>query len=490
MAVAHAWFGTFEFARLILQRGFAAVYLAAFLGVLRQFPALLGERGLLPAPEFLRGRGFWPNPSLFAWGYSDRRLRAVAWTGIALSTLALIGVFALLPWWLGIFAWLLLWFLYLSVVNVGQTFYAFGWESMLLEAGFFTAFLGPAHFAAPLIPILILRWMLFRTELGAGLIKLRHDRCWRDLTCLYYHYETQPLPNPLSWYFHRIPKPLQRASVLFSHVVQVGLPFLLFLPQPFAAAAGGFAILQQALLIVSGNYAWLNWLTLVLGFSAFSDATLGVHAAAIAPPPVACTALLYALAAATLALSVAPARNLFSRRQAMNRSYNPWHIINAYGAFGSITRVRYEIVLEGAADPVLTPQTQWREYEFTAKPGDPRRRPPQIAPYHLRLDWLMWFLPFSVHVAGPGDLRFPGYEVWFLRLVAKLLQDDAPTLRLLRVNPFPEAPPRFLRARYYRYRFTTPAERRTTGHWWHRELVGEYLPVMSLRTAETASRDI
>ena len=484
------YFGALDLPRLILQRGFAAVYLVAFLGTLNQFPALLGERGLLPVPDFLRGRSFRSTPGLFAFGYSDRRLRLAAWSGIALSVLALAGMLAALPWWLGILAWLVLWFLYLSVVNVGQTFYAFGWESMLLEAGFFTAFLGSAQLAAPLIPILILRWMLFRTELGAGLIKLRHDQCWRDLTCLYYHYETQPLPNPLSWYFHRIPKLLQRASVLFSHIVQVGLPFLLFLPQPLAAIAGGFAILQQALLIISGNYAWLNWLTLVLGFAAFSDATLGAHAAGLSPLPIAYTALLYVLAAATLALSIEPARNLFSRRQAMNRSYNPWHIVNAYGAFGSVTRVRYEIVIEGTSDPVLTPATLWREYEFKAKPGDPRRRPPQIAPYHLRLDWLMWFLPFSVQVDGTGDLRIPGYELWFLHLVAKLLQNDAPTLKLLRRHPFPEAPPRFLRARFYRYRFATPAERRATGHWWHRDLAGDYLPVMSLRTAETASRDI
>jgi hypothetical protein len=484
------YFGALDLPRLILQRGFAAVYLIAFIGTLRQFPALLGERGLLPVPDFLRGRSFKTSPGLFAFGYTDRRLRAVAWAGIAISILALAGVVAALPWWLGVLAWLVLWFLYLSIDNVGQTFYAFGWESMLLEAGFFTAFLGPARLAAPLIPILILRWMLFRTELGAGLIKLRHDPCWRDLTCLHYHYETQPLPNPLSWYFHRIPKPLQRASVLFSHIVQVGLPFLLLLPQPFAAIAGGFAILQQALLIVSGNYAWLNWLTLVLGFSAFSDAALGLHASVLAPLPLAYAVLLYGLAALTAVLSVEPARNLFSRRQAMNRSYNPWHIVNAYGAFGSVTRVRYEIVIEGASDPVLTPQTQWREYEFKAKPGDPRRRPPQVAPYHLRLDWLMWFLPFSVHVYPDGGLRVPGYELWFLRLAAKLLQNDAPTVKLLRHNPFPEAPPRFLRARYYRYRFTTRAERGASGDWWRRDLMGEYLPTMALRAAEAASRDI
>ena len=131
--------------------------------------------------------------------------------------------------------WLLLWVLYLSIVNVGQTFYAFGWESMLLEAGFFAAFMGPSGMEPSLVPVLALRWMLFRTELGAGLIKLRHDACWRQLTCLDYHYETQPLPNPLSAYFHRLPKAMHRFSVLFSHFVQLVVPFGLFAPQPVAA---------------------------------------------------------------------------------------------------------------------------------------------------------------------------------------------------------------------------------------------------------------
>ena len=124
-----------------------------------------------------------------------------------------------------------MWVIYLSLVNVGQTFYGFGWESMLCEAGFFVSFLGPRTVAASFIPILILRWMLFRTELGAGLIKLRHDQCWRDLTCLNYHYETQPLPNPTSWYFHRLPVWFHKASVAGSHFVQLVLPFGLFAPQ-------------------------------------------------------------------------------------------------------------------------------------------------------------------------------------------------------------------------------------------------------------------
>ncbi|MGH9475335.1 MAG: lipase maturation factor family protein [Terriglobales bacterium] len=476
----NGWFGQVWLARLLIQRGLAIIYLIAFVVALRQFPALLGERGLLPAPLFLRGRRFRDSPSLFHWHYSDQWLRAVAWAGIVLAVLALGGVAEMGPAWLPVIEWLTLWFLYLSIVNAGQQFYAFGWESMLLEAGFFAAFLGPAAMRAPWIPLLILRWMLFRTELGAGLIKLRHDACWRDLTCLYYHYETQPLPNLLSRWFHRLPRAMQRFSVLFSHFIQIVVPFGLFAPQPVATLCGALAILHQLLLVVSGNYSWLNWLTVILGFSAFGDAALGFATPAATAVPAPMLVVLIALAAYAAYASIGPVQNLLSPRQAMNRSYNPWHLVGSYGAFGSVTRIRYEVVLEATTAPLLEASTEWHEYEFWAKPGDPRRRPPQVAPYHLRLDWAMWFLPFSVSVSS-GGLRFPGHELWFLRFVRQLLVADPATVRLLRRAPFNTQRPAFVRALYYRYRFTTPAEQRAGCGWWQREQVGVYLPPVSLR---------
>ena len=451
------FFGGLWLVRLLFLRGLAAIYLIAFLSALNQFPALLGERGLLPVRDFLDAVRFRDAPSLFHWRYSDRLLRAVAWAGIALSVLSIAADRA--PWPLFMIIWLARWALYLSIVNVGQTFYAFGWESMLCEAGFFAAFLGPARLQTPVIVIVILRWMLFRVELGAGLIKLRHDECWRNLTCLYYHHETQPLPNPLSRLFHRLPKPLHRASVAFSHFVQVVAPFGLFAPQPIASIAAALAISQQLLLIVSGNYAWLNWLTVVLGVTGFSDAVLHFKSPAMAARPPAFDAILYLLAALTIVLSVHPALNFFARNQYMNYCWNRFHLVCAYGAFGSITRERYEVVIEGSNDGV-----EWKEYGFRAKPGDPARRPPQVAPYHLRLDWLMWFLPFSLHRR---------YEIWFVRFVGKLLAGDAQTLALLRHNPFPDAPPKYLRAGYYLYHFDGG------GAWWTRTRVGDYLPVVS-----------
>lgn len=471
--------------RLVFQRGLAAIYLVAFLTAFQQFPALLGERGLLPIRTYIEGLSFLEAPSLFFWRSSDRFVRAVAALGVVLSVAALLGLPERGPFIASAATWLVLAFLYVSFVNVGQTFYSFGWESMLVEAGFFAAFLGPSRSAPSLIPILILRWILFRTELGAGLIKLRHDACWRQLTCLYYHYETQPLPNPLSRLFHRFPKPLHRFSVAFSHFVQIVVPFGLFAPQPVAAIAAGFAALHQLLLIISGNYSWLNWLTVVLALSATSDAVLRV-VLPLTPPhleprSVEHDAVLFMLAGAVFVMSIRPTLNFFSKHQLMNYSFNPLHLVNAYGAFGSVTKTRYEVILEGTTDDVVSEETEWKEYEFKAKPGPVERRPPQIAPYHLRLDWLMWFLPFSVHVSIDGrSLRTRGYEPWFMTLVEKLLQNDRPTLALLRRHPFTDRPPRHIRAQYYRYRFTTSEERKRTGAYWERTLIGEYLPPLSV----------
>ena len=478
-----SYFGEVWLVRLLVQRTLAAVYLIAFIAALKQFKALLGERGLLPVPHFLKRGRLGDSPSIFNWRYSDRLLDAVVWVGIILSAAAVLGISEAGPSLLSMSTWLVLWMLYLSIVNVGQTFYAFGWESMLLEAGFFTAFMGPARLEPSLIPVLILRWMLFRTELGAGLIKVRHDRCWRELSCLFYHYETQPLPNPLSWYFHRLPKVMHKFSVLFSHFVQLVIPFGLFAPQPFASIAGGLIIFHQLWLIISGNYSWLNWLTVVLGITAFSDSILGrllpVHAAQTLPRFPLMNGLLFVIAGGTVLLSIQPFLNLCARNQLMNYSYNRFHLVNTYGAFGSVTKKRYEIVIEGTDDPFVTDQTHWREYGFKAKPGDPCRTPPQVAPYHLRLDWLMWFLPFSVAVTSRG-IQMSGYDVWFLRLIQRLLEGDEATLKLLRHNPFKNGSPRFIRALFYLYRYTNWREKRETGAWWTRRLIDVYLPPVSL----------
>lgn len=464
-------------ARLVIERGLGVIYAVAFLVALRQFVPLLGERGLLPVPDLVRSVSFRASPSLFHFRYSDRLLRACARTGLVLSAAVVLGIPDGLPIPLEMAVWILLWALYLSIVNVGQTFYSFGWETLLLEAGFLAIFLGPAWTAPTLPTIYLVRWLLFRVEFGAGLIKMRGDACWRDLTCLYYHHETQPMPNPLSWYFQHLPKRLHRVEVLGNHAAQLVVPWLLFAPQPIASVAGLVIVGTQSWLILSGNFAWLNVITIVLAFSAFDTAALG-GVLPIGPPPlelpIAYAVAVLAATGLVLALSYRPAKNLVSPRQLMNSSFDPLHLVNTYGAFGSVTKRRYEVILEGTADPAPGPGTIWREYEFKAKPGDVRRRPPQYAPYHLRLDWLMWFAAFSS----------PAHHEWFVPLMIRLLQNDRATLGLLGPNPFPIQAPRAVRAQLYRYRFTTPAERRETGAWWHRTLVREYAPAIGFRETQ------
>jgi hypothetical protein len=460
-------------ARLVIERGIGAIYFVAFLVALTQFTPLLGERGLLPVPRFVAAVPFSASPSLFHLRYSDRLLHAVAWTGLALSALVVGGVADGWPLPLEMLAWAALWALYLSIVNVGQTFYSFGWETLLLEAGFLAIFLGPAWTFTPLPLVYLVRWLVFRLEFGAGLIKMRGDECWRDLTCLYYHHETQPMPNPLSWYFHHLPRALHRVEVLGNHFAQLVVPWFLFAPQPVATVAGLLIVATQSWLVLSGNFSWLNVITIVLAFAAFDDAALS-RVLPVARPaleqsvPFDVAVILVTLL--VVGLSYRPARNLLSSRQLMNSSFDPLHLVNTYGAFGSVTKQRYEVVIEGTVDPEPTAASDWREYEFKAKPGDVRRRPPQYAPYHLRLDWLMWFAAFSS----------PRYHEWFMPLLAKLLAGDRPTIALLARDPFPGGPPQVVRAQLWLYRFTTPAERRQTGAWWHRTYVRPYVPPVSL----------
>ena len=469
---------TFWLTRALFQRSMGLLYLVAFLAALQQFCPLLGERGLLPVPQFLKYVKFSQAPSLFFLHYSDRFFTVITAAGVVLSLSAVTGLSERFGTLCSIGVWAVLWVLYLSIVNVGQTFYAFGWESMLLEAGFFTIWFGAAKTASPAAVVWLLRWMLFRVMFGAGLIKLRGDPCWRDFTCLIFHYETQPIPNPLSWYFHHLPVWFHKAGVGVNHFVELVVPFGLFAPQPICAVAGVVTMLFQGFLIVSGNFSWLNWLTMALAFSCFNDAMLSywipLRAGVVQPRASAHEVVLWVLAGAVALLSVGPIKNIVSPRQLMNYSFNPLHIVNTYGAFGSITRQRFEIIVEGTREAVLTPQTQWAEYEFKAKPGSVGRGPPLVAPYHLRLDWLMWF-------AAMSDIR---HYPWLYRLAERLLQGDREVLGLLARDPFPDAPPRYVRMRIYRYRFTSPEEKKATGHWWSRTLAGEYLEPVALRRTD------
>lgn len=476
----------YAIARFLIERGLGLLYLIGFVVAARQFPALAGERGLTPASRLLGRLRFRDAPSVFHLGYSDRRLLVVAWFGAAVSLAIVVGLTAAAPLPLGMLAWFVVWALYQSIVNIGGRWYAFGWESLLLEAGFLAMFLGDDATAPPWLVVLAFRWLAFRIEFGAGLIKLRGDRCWRSLECMDYHHETQPLPNPLSWYFHRLPRRFHRFEVVGNFVAQLILPVGLFLPQPVASLAAAGMIGTQLYLVVSGNYAWLNWATILAAASGLSDPVIRAVASLVlpvgiaggAPPTFEATPTWFSVAVVALAIAIVvlswwPVRNMASPGQAMNASFNPFHIVNTYGAFGSVSRQRIEVVVEGTTGDPFEPDTTWREYAFKAKPGDVRRVPPQVAPYHLRLDWLMWFIPLSPRYA----------EGWFVPFLMRLLEGDRAILGLMGPDPFPDGPPSFVRARLYRYQFTTRAERRETRAWWRRTLVGELVGPLSLGPA-------
>lgn len=453
------------------------LYLLAFLIAANQYLPLLGERGLLPVRLFLARSRFWKAPSLFWLNCSDRFIGAVIGLGLALSILALSGISDASGVALSVGVWALLWLLYLSLVNVGQVFYGYGWEILLLECGFLTIFWGSTDSDPPALLRWLLLWVLFRVMFGAGMIKLRADRCWRDLTCMYYHFETQPLPNPLSRYFHFLPRPVLKGGVLLNHVVELVAPWFVFAPPPLCYVAGGLQIFFQVLLILSGNLSWLNYITIALCIPCFDDAFLSrflslPHPAANPMSPVRYL-VLGLLAALVLLLSLRPARNLFSRRQRMNASFDPFHLVNTYGAFGGVTRERIQVILQGTdSDSPAEEAARWREYLFKGQPGELGRRPCVVAPYQYKLDWQVWFVPLRPNWTQP----------WFLHFIEKLLANDPRILALLARNPFPEKPPRFIRAELYQYSFTEPRD--PGGAWWRRTYVGNYLPPMALDLPE------
>ncbi|MBO9627391.1 MAG: lipase maturation factor family protein [Microbacterium sp.] len=465
----------FGFAREVLQRGVAALYLVAFVSTLNQFRPLLGEHGLLPAPALLEwvaareSRKRMLNPTLFRRiRYTDRRLVALCWCGIAVSASVVVGLPQLGPPWVPMLCFLALWSGYLSIVSIGQTFYGFGWEMLLVEVGLLAAFLGSHDQPPPTVVIVLFWWLLFRLEFGAGMIKIRGGREWRDLTALMYHHETQPMPGPLSRQAHLLPRWFHRGEVLGNHFAQLIVPFFLFAPllslwvpgpapQIVGTIAAAIVIATQTWLVLTGNFAWLNGATIVIAFSAISVPGVGAPSTRGAEwpgLPLYWFAMTSAVGILYLVLSWPALRNLFARRQLMNASFNRWQIANAYGAFGTVTKERVEIVVEGSVDEE---GDEWREYEFRGKPGDVRRTPRQFAPYHLRLDWLMWFLPLGRSL-----------DDWFTAFLVRLLEADAPTLALLRLDPFSGERPRWVRAVSYRYRFSTRAEFRADGVRWVR----------------------
>ena len=478
---------TYWLTRFVILRLLGLVYAVAFLVLIEEAIPLIGADGLTPAGPFLQRisnaigvtSGFWHLPSLFWFGHSDTALLTTAWLGFILSLMVLAGFANAL-----ILA--VLWFLYMSFVSVGQEWYGYGWEIQLLETGFLAIFLCPLvdmrpfpKREPPIAIITLFRWLIFRIMLGAGLIKLRGDEVWRNGTALYYHFETQPLPGPLSRWFHFLPHWILRLGVWFNWLAELLAPWFVFWPRLGRHIAGIVMVLLQVVLILSGNLSFLNWLTIIPALACFDDGfwskllprrLVGSADAARtnslpSRPMLLTSRVIFVI---ILLLSIQPAFNLLSPDQIMNTSYDPFNLVNTYGAFGSVGRERLNIVFEGTMDSIPTDSAVWKEYPYKGLPVALDKRPPQIAPYQLHLDWQMWFAAMST----------PDEYPWTTNLVSKLLHNDPGALGLFAGNPFPLNPPRYIRVILYRYKFAPAGD--PQHRWWTRERIGNtWLPAMS-----------
>jgi hypothetical protein len=483
---------TYWLTRFVLLRGLGFVYVIAFLVAVNQLIPLIGSHGLTPAAPLLRAvaaqagtrlDGFISLPSLFWIDCSDTALRVIPWIGLILACAVAAG-FA------NSIMMAVLWILYMSIVHVGQDWYGFGWEIQLLETGFLAIFLCPLLDARPFparappyAVIVLFRWLIFRIMLGAGLIKLRGDAWWHDLTALNYFFETQPIPNPLSVYFHFLPHGVLAFGVLVTFFVELVVPFFTFWPRPARLAAGLLIIGLQFILIVGGNFAFLNWLTIVPALACFDDRFLrrilpgrltaqATRAQANRQGSLPMEITSYVLAVLVGCLSVPVVLNLCSSHQRMIESYEPFDLVNSYGVFGDVTqnlgwKTRHVIILEGTSSADPTTATDWKEYRWLAQPSDPAAPPIQISPYQLHLDWQLWFAPMGT----------PGQAPWAISLISKLLHNDPLALSLIGPNPFPNAPPRYIRVQSYIYHFAKPGNAQHV--YWTRESTGLWLPPVS-----------
>jgi hypothetical protein len=478
---------TYWLTRFVILRLLGVIYAVAFLVAINQVVPLIGANGLLPLGIYLKqvslafrsdGAGFVHLPSLFWLWHSDTALLTVAWIGLLLSCVVVAG-FANAP------LLAVLWFLYLSIVHAGQEWYGYGWEIQLTETGFLAVFLCPLldlrpfPKRAPPMPIIVLfRWLAFRIMLGSGLIKFRGDKIWRNATALYYHFETQPIPGPLSRWFHFLPHTALKIGVWFNWLGELVAPWFVFWPRIGRHIAGAVIVLFQLSIILSGNLSFLNWLTIVPALACFDDGFWSallpkrlVRKAEVAAgraeesTPMLTTA--WGVAVVVALLSIQPVLNMLSPGQVMNSSFDPFDLVNTYGAFGTVGQERLNVIFEGTMDAHPGDSASWTPYVYKGLPVLPDKHPPQIAPYQLRLDWQMWFAAMTT----------PDQYPWTYNLVWKLLHNEPGAISLFAGNPFPGNPPRYIQAVLYRYRFAKPGN--PQGLYWTREPIGEWIPPLS-----------
>lgn len=483
---------SYQFTSWLFLKFLGLIYLTAFLSLYVQITGLIGEKGILPCQNLLKvvashdgSHHFLWLPTLAWFNASDFFLKCLCGGGVILSIFVVLGITRSL-------ALFLLWIFYLSLTTIGGDFLSFQWDALLLETGFLAIFLFPwecrirksFELSQPSFMVIFLfRCLLFKLMFSSGMAKLYSgDLVWKDLTALYYHYETQPLPTWIGWYAHQLPHWIQRLSVGIMFCIELFTPFLIFAPR-YLRFVGFFCLLfLQMLIMLTGNYAFFNWLTIAFCLLLLDDAFLSKFIpsfiAHLFSPITSESKKLTFRNLCILSVSIVV---LFSSGVQMDRFLKKpielpptfygipikkiliytrvFHIVNSYGLFAVMTKERNELVIEGSLD-----KTHWLPYEFKYKPDNLMKRPSFIAPHQPRLDWQMWFLPFQ-----------PLSEsVWLKQLLLRLLEGSPPVLSLFQKDPFPSSPPKYIRISVYQYTFTDMDTHRKTGAWWQRIYKGTY----------------
>jgi len=457
---------TYSRARFVFLRLLGCVYFCAFASLVPQIVGLVGQNGILPA------------------GSDDAVLRAACIGG---SLLALVLVAGFIP----IVAVPLLWLLYWRLSTIGADFLSYQWDALLLETGALAILVAPMVWRErvsdphdpPRVAVWLMWWLVFRLMFGSGAVKLASgDPTWRDLTAMTFHYETQPIPNPLAFYVHHLPIAFNKASTALTLAIELLAPLFIVGPRRLRLVAAAVLVGLQVLIAATGNFAFFNLLSIALCVWLVDDAyvasafrrTIGDHRASYEGPAKAGRHIL-SIAAAIVIVPVSllhftsslgvllPGWQLIAP---IAELVSPLRSLNTYGLFAVMTTTRPEIIVEGSDDG-----ERWQAYEFSYKPGDLHRRPPVVAPHQPRLDWQMWFAALGRYEENP----------WFQNFCARLLEGAPEVQRLLARDPFGGRAPRYIRAELYQYHFAAMSQRRADGVWWTRERLGAYSPVLSLR---------
>jgi predicted DCC family thiol-disulfide oxidoreductase YuxK len=476
---------TYYNARGWFLRLLGAIYLIAFLSLWLQVDGLIGAKGISPLPDFLSavhanlgGHSYAVLPTICWLNSSNAFLHFLCGAGAVVSVLLIAEIAPII-------CLVLLFAFYLSLTIAGQDFLSFQWDILLLETGFLAIFLAPwrwwpkrgQHAALSRPALFLLHFLLFKLMLMSGVVKLTSgDPSWWNLTALDYHYWTQPLPTVLGWWMDKSPEWFKHFSTAFVLIVEIAGAFLLWMPRRLRLLACGAIVLLQILIGLTGNYAFFNLLAIALCLLLIDDAvwprarltSKGLVADRNCPVWIPALVLVVTLPVNAMLLVSAfkPAARWPRPIEAIYGVIEPFRVVDGYGLFRVMTKDRPEIVIEGSADGI-----DWKPYEFRWKPGALERMPGFVEPHQPRLDWQMWF-------AALGDVR---QNRWFLGLMTRLLENSPDVVTLLGENPFPDQPPRYIRAELYRYRFSTMAERRETGLWWQRKDLRSYIPSVSLR---------